>query len=243
MVYTTSDIHQLGSIMGIWAHPDDETWSSAGLMAAARDNNQPVFVLSATSGDAGQTADEARWASTDLKTIRRLELQSALRAINVTDFEVLDYQDGSLADADDTKVIAQISQAIANFKPDTIITFEPCGITGHQDHRTISKWALAAAKQQKKDIRVLGAVDTEESYNSVGRHAHELFNVYFAIDKPVLYPEDDVAVCYHLSPADAKKKWAAFEAHASQTHALFEHEIGQKLLNQSIQKECFIDLT
>ena len=28
-------VHRLGTIVGVWAHPDDEAYLSAGLMAAA----------------------------------------------------------------------------------------------------------------------------------------------------------------------------------------------------------------
>lgn len=34
-VSTTRDVIKLGTILGIWAHPDDETYLSAGVMAAA----------------------------------------------------------------------------------------------------------------------------------------------------------------------------------------------------------------
>ena len=33
----TTDAGDLGTVLGIWAHPDDEAFLSAGLMAAARD--------------------------------------------------------------------------------------------------------------------------------------------------------------------------------------------------------------
>jgi hypothetical protein len=32
-----ADAARLGTVLGIWAHPDDEAFLSAGLMAAARD--------------------------------------------------------------------------------------------------------------------------------------------------------------------------------------------------------------
>ena len=37
MIRSGSDVSQLGTIMGVWAHPDDEAYLSAGLMALARD--------------------------------------------------------------------------------------------------------------------------------------------------------------------------------------------------------------
>jgi LmbE family N-acetylglucosaminyl deacetylase len=37
-----TDVKELGSILGVWAHPDDEAYLTGGLMAAAIANGQPV---------------------------------------------------------------------------------------------------------------------------------------------------------------------------------------------------------
>ena len=53
-------ISALGTIMGIWAHPDDEAYLSSGLMAAARRRGDRVVVVTATAGEHG-TDDPATW--------------------------------------------------------------------------------------------------------------------------------------------------------------------------------------
>jgi LmbE family N-acetylglucosaminyl deacetylase len=40
-------------LMGIWAHPDDEAYLSAGLMGRMVDAGRPVTVLTATRGEKG----------------------------------------------------------------------------------------------------------------------------------------------------------------------------------------------
>ncbi len=242
MITSQQDIKQLGAIMGVWAHPDDETWTSAGIMATARANGQSVAVLSATNGDAGQSADESRWARTSLREIRQQELRNALDAIGVSDLTLLDYPDDKLGDIDDKEAVATVLRHINAVQPDTILTFEPNGITGHTDHKKASAWAIAAAKQLDAPIAVYGAVDTVSSYESVGKKAHELFNVYFATDKPDLYEESDLAICFKLPNEAVDRKRAAFRAHASQTHALLEHQVGKELVEQSVKQECFIKL-
>ena len=42
-------IAELGTILSIWAHPDDETYLAGGLMASARDGGQRVVCASATA--------------------------------------------------------------------------------------------------------------------------------------------------------------------------------------------------
>lgn len=66
---TAEDLKSLGKIMGIWAHPDDDTYSMAGIMAAAVKNGQKVVIVTATRGEAG-VQDETRWPAAQLGEIR-----------------------------------------------------------------------------------------------------------------------------------------------------------------------------
>ena len=53
---------ELGTILGVWAHPDDEAYLSAGLMARAVRNGSRVVCDTATRGE-GESMDEERWPS------------------------------------------------------------------------------------------------------------------------------------------------------------------------------------
>jgi LmbE family N-acetylglucosaminyl deacetylase len=50
----------LGTIVGVWAHPDDEAYLSGGLMAAAGDAGSRVVCVTATRGERG-TPDPEAW--------------------------------------------------------------------------------------------------------------------------------------------------------------------------------------
>ena len=50
----------LGTVLGVWAHPDDDIYLSAGLMAAAVDAGSRVVYVTATRGEGG-SMDEERW--------------------------------------------------------------------------------------------------------------------------------------------------------------------------------------
>jgi LmbE family N-acetylglucosaminyl deacetylase len=52
----------LGSLLGIWAHPDDEAYLSAGLMIRATEAGHRVVCVTATKGEAGFSADDERSA-------------------------------------------------------------------------------------------------------------------------------------------------------------------------------------
>ena len=42
------DVTSLGTILGVWAHPDDETYLTGGLMARARTPVERVVCVTAT---------------------------------------------------------------------------------------------------------------------------------------------------------------------------------------------------
>ena len=53
------DIGSLGTILGVWAHPDVEAYLAGGLMAMATDHGSRVVCVTATRGEFG-TADPRR---------------------------------------------------------------------------------------------------------------------------------------------------------------------------------------
>ena len=54
------DVPVLGSILGVWAHPDDEAYLSAGLMAVAVEAGHHVCCVTATRGELGFPDDDPR---------------------------------------------------------------------------------------------------------------------------------------------------------------------------------------
>ena len=72
----------LGTILSVWAHPDDETYLAAGVMAAARDNGQRVVCVAAPAGEHG-TDDPQVWPPARLGPVRRWEAAAAMAVIGV----------------------------------------------------------------------------------------------------------------------------------------------------------------
>src|SRR5437660_1415892 len=87
----------MGTILGIWAHPDDEAWLSAGLMAAATRAGRRVVCVTATRGELG-TIDATRWPLEGLAEVRTAEMGRCLAMLGVTEHVWLDYADGACAD-------------------------------------------------------------------------------------------------------------------------------------------------
>ena len=61
-------VTDLGTILGVWAHPDDEAYLSGGLMAMARDAGARVVCVTATRGELG-TPDPRTWPPDQLAVV------------------------------------------------------------------------------------------------------------------------------------------------------------------------------
>jgi len=244
MRYTADDIKQLGTILGIWAHPDDESFSMGGVLAAAARNNQRAACITATHGDAGKTADETKWPQASLGEIRAKELENALHALGVSEHYWLQYKDGELMHADSSQAVREIADIISSVKPDTIFSFCADGITGHDDHRTIHTWAKQAIELSGSTATMYCAVEITERYDSdINRKCDELFNIYFNIDRPRTVAIKDLDIYFELPKDIHDKKVASLRAQESQTAQMFADPLGLEFIESVTKYEGFIKET
>lgn len=214
------DIAKLGKILGIWAHPDDESFMIGGILAQAIRNGQTVGCITATKGESG-VQDELRWPAARLGEIRSAELAAALKVLGVTQHHWLGYADGHCSDVEDTTAVAELVKLIDRFKPDTIIAFAPDGLTGHEDHKAVSRWTNCAAIESVVRPTVWCAVHTQESYDASLQAVHDKFNIYFNIDVPKFVAESNCDIAFELPDDILAQKIAALQAMPSQYEAFF----------------------
>jgi len=143
-------------LLAIFAHPDDETFGAAGVMAAAAERGVSVTVISATRGEAGESAIAGLDDPERLGVVRERELREAMRQIGVSDVRLLGYRDSGMAgspSAEDPRafirapietVAARLASLIRSVRPHTIVTFGPEGLYGHPDHLHMHHVALRA---------------------------------------------------------------------------------------------------
>lgn len=235
-VVTNDDIRSLGTILGVWAHPDDESFTCAGIMAAAIENGQTVICITATRGEAG-VQDESRWPPSQLGEIRAAELADALRILGVKHHHWLGYPDGGCADVNPKDAVEKIKQLIDRYSPDTILTFGPDGMTGHPDHQTVSKWASLAAEGE--DISVYHVVENKNTYEKYLKKADEQFNIYFNIDQPPLREKRECDIGFCLNHELVRKKFTALAAMPSQTEGMLK-TFPEEVLDEIYECECFV---
>ncbi|MGD9526767.1 PIG-L deacetylase family protein [Pseudonocardia sp.] len=225
-VRTTADVAALGTILGVWAHPDDEVYLSAGLMAAAAAAGNRVVVVTVTRGERG-TDDPARWPPARLAAERLAESAAALALLDAGHERIgrhllgadtgRSFLDGHLALGDPAAAVAELTRLVDAFAPDTVLTFGPDGMTGHPDHRAVSAWTAAALEGATWPVpRLLHAAVRPEQAAEFGAFVEPMGE---RGDGPVC-PPSDLAVDLALSGAALDRKVAALELHATQTGPL-----------------------
>lgn len=227
----------LGTVLGVWAHPDDEAYLSAGLMALARAAGSRVVCVTATRGEHG-TADPDRFPPGDLARLRTGEMAAAMAALDVREHRFLDLEDGTLAHIAGDPQIERLRRLIAWFRPDTIVTFGPDGMTGHTDHRTVSGWTTAAWRDVGCIGRLLYATTTD-TFADEHVDLHGRLPV-FGPGLPPRTPERELALTVEVRGALLDTKQAALRAHASQTSIVLE-TFGEAEFREWWRNETFVD--
>ncbi len=229
-------VQELGTILGVWAHPDDETYLSAGIMAEAVSAGQRVACVTATRGEAG-SQDEERWPAAEMARIREAELMASLGALGVAEHHWLDYVDGSCGDVAPAEAVGKLRPLFEQIRPDCVITFGPEGLTGHPDHQAVSSWTVEAFDRfAPTGSRLYYAVHEEGWFAEFGP---ELFrNGVFAPGTPPLAARAQLGIAYELEGDVHRKKLAAIRAQVSQVE-LLHAALGPGFVENALRFETF----
>lgn len=131
-------------LLGVFAHPDDETLCAGGTLAKYASAGSDVRVVSFTKGGAGQIRDAGAATRTTLTEVRAKELDAAGHQLGLTEARCFDHEDGSLSGMDERILAGLASEVLHEVDPDVVVTFGPDGFTGHPDHVAIGAAVTAA---------------------------------------------------------------------------------------------------
>ena len=120
-------------VLGVFAHPDDESVLAGGVLAAAAAAGADVTVVSATRGESGPITGGIDATRETFAEVREAELRAACTELGVRTVECLGLPDGSLEDVPD-RLASEVARLLATLRPDAVITFGPEGLYWHQDH-------------------------------------------------------------------------------------------------------------
>ena len=211
---------ELGTILGVWAHPDDEAYLTAGLMARAVRNGSRVVCVTATRGEGGSMDDE-KWPPEKMGEVRTAELERCLEILGVTEHHWLDLPDIDMDSGLPEEGYGRVRELVEQVQPDTILTFGPDGMTDHAAHKDVSRWATQALREAgKPGSRVLYATVTRE-WAADFLPIWEPFNV-FRPGTPPITPKEELAIDFTLPEDLNELKVQAINAHVSQVGAIVE---------------------
>ncbi len=146
---TSQPVPHVPTLMTVHAHPDDEVIGTGGTMAKAVLEGRRVVLVTCTRGEMGEivvpemdTPENHR----RLGEIRAGELEQAMAALGVTEWENLGYRDSDMMgragnrdarcfwQADLDEAIGRLVFLVRTYRPDVMTTYNDFGGYGHPDH-------------------------------------------------------------------------------------------------------------
>ncbi|MGI9624682.1 MAG: PIG-L deacetylase family protein [Acidimicrobiales bacterium] len=221
-------------LLGVWAHPDDESYLSAGLMARISDAGGEVTVLTATLGERGFPEDDPRPLS-ELATFREAEMRDAMSICGVGDVRFMRWPDGAVGSIPEQLAVRRIAAVILDVQPDLIITFGPDGVTGHPDHVAISRATTAAWRSTGVGDLLYAATPT--TWLDEYRDLHNSLGVWMT-EEPEGTPPEHLADQLVLNDSELARKRMVLAAHESQTAPLAQ-VMGEEVYREWYRKESF----
>ena len=222
------------TILGIWAHPDDEVFTSGGLMADAVRRGDRVVCLHLTRGEAGLYYRQVRPAQ-ELASVRSAELDVSLARLGVSEQRFLDLPDGGLCLVPWEDVVARLHDELVDVDPDVIVTFGGDGFTGHPDHKVLSTWVSTAVRLWNRPrARLLHALVPRAWKETVVHRLNEFD--FFVPGYPKFSGPNDISI--HLDDELVEAKIDAVRAHESQMEPLFE-AYGESFFRSILSTEVF----
>ncbi len=216
---------KLRSVIGFFAHPDDETILAGGMMTFMVQQGIPVHVVCATRGEGGEVGEPPVVADrADLGAVREAELRCAMEQLGVT-VSVLDYVDPTIGpddvlyafDADFDQLAWKFADLARQQQATLVLTHGTDGEYGHPAHQLVNRAVLAGIQQYLPGTLVYSVAANVASIED--RLWNQSEPAHFALD---------------IRPWAAQKV-AAMECHESQ-HALFKRRKKLRTVREALVK-------
>lgn len=144
-------------LLGVFAHPDDESFGPGGTLARYAAEGAEVHIIIATDGIAGSVEEGAQVKNHEtLAQVRSAELANAAVALGVASVWSLPYRDSGMRGSPDNHnpdalirqsiepLIAEVLGHVERLRPQVLVTHDPYGGYGHPDHIRVCEAVTAA---------------------------------------------------------------------------------------------------
>lgn len=140
-------------VLFIFAHPDDESFSSGGTIATLAKGGHDVYLVSATKGEAGLVGDPPITTQDKLGKVREKEQGAAAKILGIRNIFYLGLIDGTLHKYSVGFLTKKILSIVKKENPDIVVTFDEHGVSNHPDHIAVSLAATVSFEKYAKNIR------------------------------------------------------------------------------------------
>lgn len=146
-----------GTLLGVFAHPDDESFGPGGTLARYAGEGYDVHVIIATDGIAGSVEESTTIQEHEsLAQVRSAELSNAAVALGVTTIWSLPYRDSGMRGTPENEhpdallqqpldvLVNELLGYMRRLQPQVVLTHDPYGGYGHPDHIRVCESVTAA---------------------------------------------------------------------------------------------------
>ena len=144
------------SVLAVFAHPDDESLASGGLLAWCAAVGARVSLLCLTHGEHGHAGRGApAMPPRSLRQVRAGELRAAADVLGIARIRLLDHEDGMLPWILPGRLDADILEEMRRTAPDVVVTFDADGLYWHPDHIAVHERTNATVAALRGDAPAL----------------------------------------------------------------------------------------
>jgi LmbE family N-acetylglucosaminyl deacetylase len=251
------------TLMAVHAHPDDESSSTGGVLAAYGDQGVRTVVVTCTNGEFGDAPGgikpgQGGHDEQAVAQLRLAELREACKILGVTDLEPLGYHDSGMPDWDykdrpsafcnipTAEVAARIAALIDRYRPQVVITYDPTGPYQHPDHVHAAEAAVSAAAGSgipaKLYFTALRGSDWQKVWQALrdaGLDVPDRPTADPQVRQQMAETERRITTTIDIQPVLARKRDALL-AHASQIQDSWFSKIPQEIAEATFGRESFI---
>ena len=209
------------------AHPDDEVFTTGGVMRLAADAGHRVVLVTATDGALGEVPEGLLAAGERLVDRRRRELETSARALGVHRLEMLDYPDSGMAGTPDNVrpdafcnvdvevAASRLAEVLVEEDADVLTIYDQHGNYGHPDHIQVHTVGVRAAELAGVSHVYEATVNRDQMARLMASNPQWAAEAAPPDVSEFGLPESEITTVVDVRPAMAAKR-AAMAAHESQ---------------------------
>jgi mycothiol conjugate amidase Mca len=137
------------TLMIVHAHPDDEVFSTGGVLSKYGEQGIHTVLVTCTDGAEGEVVDptmNAEEVKPRLGQVRKAELEAAIKVLGIGSLEFLGYRDSGMVGkdsnqnpacfhmADPEEATERLVRLVRKYRPQVLVSYDEKGSYGHPDH-------------------------------------------------------------------------------------------------------------